>query len=74
VRAHDGTVFGDWAGWQMTTQRATNVLPVVTAPAVKNVTQNEWVQLSSFITVTDTDLDPMVKFELVDGNASPEAG
>jgi len=71
--SYDGEAWSPWVSWQEQTLRATNALPVITAPAVKNVTQGEWVQLSSFITVTDQDLDPMVSYELMDATPRREA-
>jgi hypothetical protein len=74
VRAFDGSVFGDWKEWQMVTQRASNALPVITGPGTKNASQNEWVQLSTFLSVTDENLDPMVKFEIIDDNNTAGSG
>jgi hypothetical protein len=68
VRLNDGTLWGEWVNWRMVTQRVNNVLPVVDAPATRNIDVNQWVRLSEFVNVADADGDPIVKFELHDLN------
>jgi len=75
VQAYDGSDWSAWQSWtEHTTLLATNSAPVVSGPAVKNTTQGTWNQLSTFLTVSDADLDPMVRFEVKDDNAAGGSG
>ena len=71
VRAFDGKAWGAWADFQLSTPAPANSLPVVTIPdQVIAMNQNQWRQLSSFMTVEDQDGDTITKYQLRDTTGS----
>jgi hypothetical protein len=75
VLVNDGTLWStSSATWTMQSQRTTNVAPVIAGPLLKNVEQSQWLQLSTFLSVSDADADPMVRFEVRDNNAAAGSG
>src|SRR5207253_11382406 len=74
ARAYDGTAWGEWTNWQEQTQRASNVKSVINAPAQKASERNQWQPLAGFVSVSDADGDPIVRYELKDDTASAGSG
>jgi len=73
VRAYDGQAWSSWASWTMQTVRATNVNPVVSA-ANRNIDLNQWRLTNELASVTDTDGDAIVRYELRDLTATANSG
>ena len=66
VRVNDGQAWSAWEDWwQFTQTRATNTLPLISAPA-RNSDQNTWRLLSELVTVSDADGDPINQYRITD--------
>jgi hypothetical protein len=74
VRVNDGIAWSEWKSWTEQSQRTTNVLPALSAPATRNAEANQWIKLSDIVTVTDADGDAMNRFEVTDGNSASGSG
>ncbi len=70
VRVYDGQTWSEWDSWLMRTLRATNALPVVSATS-QVLAPAQWsTPLTSFVSATDGDLDPIVQWEIQDLSAT----
>ncbi|RKF14046.1 hypothetical protein D6850_12795 [Roseovarius spongiae] len=66
VRAHDGTDWGAWESFELTTLGG-NAAPVVTVPdQVISLGGGAWRTLASVMTVTDAEGDPITLYEVWD--------
>jgi hypothetical protein len=74
VRAFDGTAWGAWDEFTLTTQA--NTAPVATSPD-RSLRVNEWMPVngwSSWINYSDANGHPAVRYEFMDGNAAADSG
>jgi len=70
VRAHDGSGYGPWTSWVMTTG---NRIPEVSA-ANKLVLFDHYWPATDLFAVTDADADAMTEYEFWDGSAGASSG
>lgn len=70
VRAFDGTSWGNWDSFTLTTA---NMVPVVTA-ADRSVALNEWVEAAPWMAYSDGDGDPAVQYQVWDSGTSATSG
>ncbi|WP_244485423.1 hypothetical protein [Bradyrhizobium tropiciagri] len=70
VRAFDGTAWGAWDGFTVT---STNTAPTV---AILDHTLNaaQWAQLVNWTSVSDADGDPITKYQFLDGGTDANSG
>jgi len=76
VRAFDGTSWGNWDSFTITTSASTtaNSFPTVSMTVGAQhptLIQNHWSQVSSWLTYADADGDPAVQYQFQDNDGSP---
>jgi hypothetical protein len=72
VRAFDGTDWGDWANFNLTT------LPPTTPPVATiddhSLRTNEWATINTWVSYSDADGNPAVKYEFWDDGTAATSG
>jgi hypothetical protein len=71
VQAFDGSDWGDWSSFTVTT--LPNAAPQVTV-ADQSLERNEWHQVSTWVGVTDADGDAVTQYRLWDGGTASSSG
>lgn len=71
VRAFDGYQWGNWDSFTLTTQA--NARPVATI-ADRTVVDNQWSQVSNWISYSDGDGEPAARYQFWDGGSAANSG
>jgi hypothetical protein len=71
VRAFDGFTWGPWDSFRLTTPA--NALPVATIND-HTLWNNQWAQVSSWISYSDADANPAVQYQFMDGFGGANSG
>jgi hypothetical protein len=79
VRVFDGTEWGGWDTFTLTTLPNASPAPIPNnAPVATinnhNLRTNEWAQIANWLSYSDADGNPAIKYEFFDGNADATSG